>query len=136
MWMDQVVVNIELFLEATPEAVAAWQAKCWAKLKAASDTLVNAQQAALASAKFNATMNTPLTGQNPQKNLATMRNEVKKGCISLMTYQHFDQFRAISTSLTKADNGLPISEVDINQAWDQGPYVRFFEKAFEWDEMT
>ena len=58
-----------------------------------------------------------------------MRTEVKKNCISILTDQHFDSFGAIDTSST-----CPPSDSTMNAS--QGPYVRFFEQAFEWEEMT
>lgn len=29
-----------------------------------------------------------------------------------------------------------MSEINIDSAWSHGPFVRFFEEAFEWEEMT
>lgn len=59
-----------------------------------------------------------------------MRNEIKKNCISILTDQHYDMFDAIDTS----SFGLP--QIDLYQNEAQGSYVRFFEEAFEWEEMT
>jgi hypothetical protein len=59
-----------------------------------------------------------------------MRNEVKKNCISILTDQHFDLFNAVDVQ----SSGLP--QIDIPTAASQGSYVRFFEEAFEWEEMT
>jgi hypothetical protein len=59
-----------------------------------------------------------------------MRNELKKNCISILTDQHYDLFNAIDTT----SSGLP--QIDIFQNEAEGSYVRFFEQAFEWEEMT
>lgn len=59
-----------------------------------------------------------------------MRNELKKNCISILTDQHYDLFSAIDTT----SSGLP--QIDIYQNEAEGSYVRFFEEAFEWEEMT
>jgi hypothetical protein len=58
-----------------------------------------------------------------------VRAELKKNCISILTDQHYDAFDAIDTVA-----GLP--EINIYQAEAEGAYVRFFEQAFEWEEMT
>jgi hypothetical protein len=66
-----------------------------------------------------------------------MRNEMKKNCISIMTDAHFDDLGAIQPSATLALPGkLLMSEIDLYKARLQGPFVRFFEEAFEWEEMT
>ncbi|KAI9680659.1 MAG: hypothetical protein M1817_004099 [Caeruleum heppii] len=137
VWMAHFAATIQLELQRTPEALDAWRARCWAKLRTAATNQMEKQKAALAKAKVDASFS-PIQGRNPEKNLIMMRNEVKKMCISIMTDQHFDNFSAIQTSsLHKGEAGKPsISQINIEKAWDQGPYVRFFEQAFEWDEMT
>jgi hypothetical protein len=134
--MDNFAVTVELFLERTDEALKNWQNKTWAKLRAAADKLIADQQAAIEKAKFNSAFQ----GRNPDKNKIIMRNEMKKNCISIMTDSHFDELGAnaiIQTSRTPAKpGGLPMSEINIDKAWDRGPFVRFFEQAFEWEEMT
>jgi hypothetical protein len=132
-------VDIHIEVEATNEAMSNWRARTWQKLKTAYDKLVEAQQAALQAAKFNASLvpaGGPFQGRNPESNATVMREEVKKACISIMTDQHFDTFtRGVSTSMTQS-NGADITEINIASAAAQGPYVRFFEQAFEWDQMT
>jgi hypothetical protein len=49
----------------------------------------------------------------------------------VITDQHFDLFDAIDPS---PYTGLPQS--DLFEAAGEGPYVRFFEQAFEWEHMT
>lgn len=58
-----------------------------------------------------------------------MKNELKKNCISIITDQHFDYFGAIEMGT----NNLP--QIDIYESEGEGPYGRFFEQAFEWENM-
>jgi hypothetical protein len=72
-----------------------------------------------------------IRGRNPAANLETIQDELKKNCVSILTDQHFDLFDAIDTAPA---NGLP--QIDVLEAAGEGPYVRFFEQAFEWEHMT
>jgi len=58
-----------------------------------------------------------------------IRNELKKFSITMFTNQQYDWLDAIQTS----SQGYP--EVDVTAASVQGSYVRFFEQAFEWEQM-
>ncbi|EXK76414.1 hypothetical protein FOQG_18842 [Fusarium oxysporum f. sp. raphani 54005] len=132
-YMDHFCVTIELVLKRTDEAFSIWQHKTWGAIKAASDKLIKEKKEAMERAKFNSSFQ----GRNPEKNKMIIRDEMKKNCISILTDNHFDEFEAIKTSRTKAyPGGLAISEIDTERAGGQGAYVRFFEQAFEWAEMT
>jgi hypothetical protein len=54
------------------------------------------------------------------------RTELKKGCITLLTHQHFDVFNGI-------DDSFP--QLNLANAESQGRYIRFFEQAIEWEQM-
>ncbi|KAH7371855.1 hypothetical protein BKA64DRAFT_729046 [Cadophora sp. MPI-SDFR-AT-0126] len=131
--MNNFAVTVELFLERTKEAMKIWQNKTWARLKAASDKIIAEQEAIKEKAQFNSAFQ----GRNPEINKAIIRNEMKKNCITIMTDRHFDEFGAIQDSITLAVPGyLKMSEINLSRARGQGPIVRFFEEAFEWEEMT
>ena len=59
-----------------------------------------------------------------------MRTEIKKNCIEIITTQQFNLFNAINTA------SIGLLEIDLVQNAALGSYVRFFEEAFEWEEMT
>jgi hypothetical protein len=69
-------------------------------------------------------------GRPPAENRAIEQRELKRACISILTAQHFDVFDAVDTG----PDGLPQLDLDATDA--QGPYVRFFEQAFEWQNAT
>ena len=57
------------------------------------------------------------------------REELKKAVISVFTAQHFDSFNSIETG------GMGMPQVALAEAGLEGPYIRFFEQAFEWEQM-
>lgn len=71
-----------------------------------------------------------IAGQSPGANRALEKDEFKKACVSLLTRQHFDAFDSIESS----DIGLP--QLNLDEAEEEGSYIRFFEQAFEWENMT
>jgi hypothetical protein len=136
-YMVNFTTTIELFLERTDEAFKIWQNKTWSQIAAAAQGMIKDQKDALDKANYDAQFNSAFQGRNPDENQIIMRNEFKKTCISIMTDSHYDDVGAIQTSLTRALPGnLPISEIDLDKAAAHGPFVRFFEQAFEWEEMT
>lgn len=68
-------------------------------------------------------------GRNPTENRRTERTEIKKAALSLITAQRFESFDAMGT-------GSTYPEFDFDEAQAEGAYVRFFENAFEWEQMT
>lgn len=71
-----------------------------------------------------------IPGRNPAANKKLIKDELKKACISLMTKQHYDDFNAIELG----SNDLP--QTNLTEAQTQGRFIRFFEQAFEWENMT
>ena len=67
-----------------------------------------------------------------QKAASRQRNELKKACITLFTYQHFDVFDGIDAP---PDQPVRYPQINLTTAEPQGRYIRFFEQAFEWDQM-
>lgn len=63
---------------------------------------------------------------NPADNMITMRQELKKACVTLITEQHFEGFGAVKMwSGSTGDNVY--AEIDTTRARAEGVYVRFFE---------
>lgn len=126
---SQVAVVIEVKCVRTDRALEKWRLETHAKLQTAHKQQVADYEEKLKALQLQAGI--AIHGRNPASNLAAIETELKKNCISILTDQHFDLFDAISTSWT---NNLP--EIDIYEAAGEGPYVRFFEQAFEWEHMS
>jgi hypothetical protein len=125
----QVAVAIEVKCQRTERAMDKWRLETHAKLATAHAALVADYEEKLAALQLQAGV--AIRGRNPAANQLSIRAELKKSCISILTDQHFDLFDAIDDSPT---TGLP--QVDLFEAAGEGPYVRFFEQAFEWEQMT
>jgi hypothetical protein len=69
-------------------------------------------------------------GRNPTENRAIERTELKRQAISTITGQYFEAFGAIRQSATQE------ARIDFDEALAEGNYARFFEQAFDWDNMT
>ena len=126
---SQVAIAIEVKCVRTDRAMEKWRLETHAKLQTAHKALVAKYEEDLAALKLQAGV--AIHGNNPAANRVTIEAELKKNCISVLTDQHFDLFNAVDNSPT---NGLP--EIDVLEAAGEGPYVRFFEQAFEWEHLS
>jgi hypothetical protein len=59
--------------------------------------------------------------------LKTIKAELKKHCISIVTRQRYEDFNVVQ------DGDPPF--FDFVEAAEKGSFTRFFEQAFEWDQM-
>lgn len=121
------VVSIEVDCQRTDRALQAWRLETHAAIQQAYLKLERDYQdqlAALETAAANA-----VQGRNPLENRRIEREEIKKLAISALTAQHYDLFGAITSS----PQGYP--QPDLVEAEAEGRYIRFFEQAFEWEQM-
>jgi hypothetical protein len=125
---SQIAVAVEVLCQRTDRAMVKWQHETHAKLTTAYKARLSEYEEKLASLQLQAGV--AIQGQNPAINLEIMKDELKKNCISILTDQHYDLFNAIDTGT----NDLP--QIDVFEAEGEGAYVRFFEQAFEWEQMT
>jgi hypothetical protein len=72
-----------------------------------------------------------ISGRNPAQNREIERTELKKQALFLLTNTHFDYINAMEQSVP---DGYP--EPELFRARLLDPWVRFFEQAFEWPQMT
>jgi hypothetical protein len=126
---SQVAIAIEVKCQRTDRALDKWRLETHAKLLAAHHAQVSDYEEKLAQLKLQAGV--AIRGRNPATNQITIRRELEKNCLSILTDQHFDLFVAVVDSPV---NGLP--QIDVPEAAAEGAYVRFFEQAFEWEHMS
>jgi len=126
--VSQVAVAVEVKCQRTERAMMKWRLDTHAKLTQAYKARLSEYEEKLAALEMQAGV--VIRSKNPALNLEIMKDEFKKNCISILTEQHFDLFDAIATG----SNGLP--QIDLFENEAEGPYVRFFEQAFEWEHMT
>ncbi|MFI6539344.1 hypothetical protein ACIBHY_43290 [Nonomuraea sp. NPDC050547] len=126
---SQVAVAVEVKCQRTDRAMEKWRLETHAKLQTAHQAKVADYEEKLAALKIQAGV--AIRGRNPAANQLTIRKELQKNCVSILTDQHFDLFDAVVDSPV---NGLP--QIDVAEAAVEGAYVRFFEQAFEWEHMS
>ncbi|MFD0670900.1 hypothetical protein [Cohnella sp. GCM10027633] len=124
----QLAVAVEVKCQRTDRAMLKWKLDTHAKLTQAYKARQSEYEEKLAQLEMQAGI--AIKGKNPELNLQLIRDELKKNCISIMTEQHFELFGAIDYDA----EGMPRIDLYENEA--EGPYVRFFEQAFEWEHMT
>jgi hypothetical protein len=125
---SDVAIGVEIQCQRTDRAMVKWQHDTHAKLTQAYRARLAEYEEKLAALKAEAGIQ--IEGKNPAINLEIMKDELKKACTTILTEQHFDLF----DSIENGTNGLPQMDLLENEA--EGPYVRFFEQAFEWEHMT
>lgn len=125
--VGDVAIAVEIICECTDRAIDLWQAETHGKLVSAYRLRLSEYEAKLADLEAQA----PLEIQSgpESRNYAIMLDEVKRACISILTEQHFELFNSLGSN---ADGtGLDFAEIAA-----EGPYVRFFEQAFEWENLS
>jgi hypothetical protein len=123
-------VSIATSFIRTPEAYTRWQIKTYDALATAYADAVREYEvkvAELKAAAENAARNETRFGNAPSRNATIVKDELRKHCISIITRQRFD-----------APNGMIDDEppyFDFKDAEERGAFTRFFEQAFEWDQL-
>jgi hypothetical protein len=125
-------IDVVVVARRSDEELVRWQIATFDKIRAAYEerlTQYNQKVAELraeAEARAERESRRPF-GAPPAENKRTINAELKKHCISILTQQRYDAFDA-----TK-DGTPPFFE--FVEAAEEGTYIRFFEQAFEWDQM-
>jgi hypothetical protein len=125
-------LDIVVVTKRTDEDLDRWRLATYKKIRSAYEDRVREHEQKVeqlrseAEAKAERERRLPF-GSPPAVNRLTVTTELKKHCITIITQQRYDAFDA-----TK--DGQP-PYFDFNEAAAEGAYIRFFEQAFEWDQM-
>jgi hypothetical protein len=125
------VINIEIECQRTEELYQSWKLATYEAIMLAYQTRLAEYQDALGTATQNAVASL-IQGANPLRNQEIIRDELKRSAISIITGQHFDEFNAMRVDETGP--GIPQMYLPRNSV--EGPFVRFIEQAFEWENMA
>jgi len=126
--VGDVAIAVEVKCNRTDRALLKWRLDTHAKLTQAYKARLSEYEEKLAALEVQAGVE--IRGKNPFLNMELMNDELKKHCITILTDQHFDLFDAVQTG------SYSVPEIDLYENAAEGPYVRFFEQAFEWEQMT
>ena len=121
-------VSVGIICRRTQRALDEWKLKTHAAILQAYQKQLRDYEEKLAALEIQAAQQ--IQGQNPGENEQLIRTELKKQAISVFTAQHYDSFGAIF------EGGWHYPQIDLNEAEVEGKYIRFFEQAFEWEQMT
>ncbi len=125
---SQIAAAVEVKCQRTERAMLKWRMDTHAKLTQAYKARLSEYEEKLAALEVQAGV--AIQGKNPALNMGLMNDELKKHCITILTEQHYDLFNAIQTG------SFNVPQIDLIENAAEGPYVRFFEQAFEWEQMT
>ncbi len=120
-------VTAEITCQRTSRALDAWRLETHAAIQQGYLKLLRDYQDELAALQVQAA--NAIVGRNPAENRQIERAELRKHAIATLTAQQFDLFGAITAS----PQGFP--ELNLVEADAEGRYIRFFEQAFEWEQM-
>lgn len=146
--IDQMSVNIELVCSPEQSLIDQWKLQTYEKIVDAYNDLQQTYNAAIAARKLAAQSVGPLGAEDPDANRETERVELKRSCIAI-----FDNNNATvrgtdpAVTLWQAPGApvfpippdptqpqLPEPILDTSQSL--GARVRWFEQAFEWENMA
>lgn len=140
---DQMVVEIEITALRSEAAFDAWKLATYEKIAAAYQNLDSAYQAALAAQQMATQTVGPLGAADPDQNRATERVELKRSCIAIFDNSNATVAGAEVMQMNPAqapavlDPAHPqLPEPVLATAQDIGARVRWFEQAFEWENVA
>jgi hypothetical protein len=126
--VSDLAVAVEVKCVRTERAMEKWRLDTHTKLHQAYQVKMSEYEEKLRKLEMESGIS--ISGKHPALNLEIMKDELKKNCIAILTDQHFDMFDSIDSG----SNGLP--QINIAASTIEGSYVRFFEQAFEWENIT
>jgi hypothetical protein len=125
---DEFNINVEIKCNLTTLGTNKWKSNTFNSIMNAYQRQLDEYNEAVARMEFGKTN----FGNNPNINRIIEAEEIKKGCIQIITDQHFDSFDALQYN--RGPNHYP--EFDNAEAKKEGEYIQFFEQTCEWTEMT
>jgi hypothetical protein len=123
-----VAVSVVLRLRRTQATFDAWRSEVCSALRKAHQRLLS--DAADRRAQRQPSSATAYTPRNPARQRQIEREEIKRGSLEILTGQHFERFGSI-----QSEPGTSRPLIDFSECVKEGSYIRFFETAFEWEQI-
>lgn len=121
------VVTVDVFCSLTDEAFAKWQHKMYDAIIQAYQLQKSEYDEKIAAAEIQKGIQ--ILGRNPLENRRIEREELKKWIIMMLNNSPYLAMNGFDTTY-----GEPA--LNVKRACQQGSFIRFFENAFEWNNMT
>lgn len=146
--LDDYGLTIDIQCKVTDQAIEQWQVKTHAAIIQAYNKQLSDYEEKLAARAFQkGTQGT--VGGNPDRNRQIERTEIKKACIALLSGYDLLAFNGIKEDQPNTQPGPSNFPRPDEPPWQpmppdghygtveqQGRIIRFFEQAFEWEQMT
>jgi hypothetical protein len=124
--VESFTLGVDVRCSLTDEGFTRWQQQVY-------DTIIQAYQQQLAEfqdrqAQAQLQQGSKVFGNNPLVNVRIVRDELKRWLIMMLTGNadlDLDSFQA----------GTPDPRLNLAKAYDNGKFIRFFENAFEWNNI-
>ncbi len=130
---DLYYVSINITLQRNEETYKKWAIKTFAAIVDGYNQRKSEYEDKLADMQDNQQSGQfDNFGQGAGRNREIEQNELKRRCIEFMTGQRFESFHAMGDR--KNTFGYP--EMDFSLSQTEGEIIKYFEEAFEWDNMT
>ena len=124
-----VSIHYSVLCEVTPTKIQKWQMETFKAIMTAYQLLKEDFDDAMQGLQLGSVES--LQGGNPLLNREVEKKELKKYSISLLTGQQYESFNAMEYDY---QTGIP--QINLADAAEEGKYVRYFEQAMEWINMT
>ena len=121
------ILNIIIECERTVEFFDEWRIQVFNAIMDSYNQKLSNYERAIAAIEVQ--QGVSIQGRNPDLNRQIEKEELKRSSIELLTKQKFEAFNAM-----KRTGAQP--EIDNQKALKEGGYVKFFEQAFEWHNIT
>ncbi len=120
-------LGIDVYCELTKEGFSSWQHSVYDAIMEAYRNQLAEYEEKLATASIQRGQNT-IPGSDPASNATIIEEELRKLCIQLLT-------KHAAPGLDSMRPGEP-PLIDTDKVCDHGSIIRFFEHAFEWNNLA
>ena len=135
-FLEELSANIEITCKRTPTSFAKWQLQTYDKIATAWQKLQTAYESKLVAMQSQKANLGPLGKADPEANRLTERIELKRACIAIMDNDNA-MVRGTNTPVQDVTSALlTLPEPILDKAQEQGSWVRWFEQAFEWENIS
>jgi hypothetical protein len=139
-YLDDFALTVDVLCALTDAALEAWKVKTHAAIVQAYNEQLRNYEEKLAARTFQEGTQGKLGG-NPDQNRRIERTEIKKACIALLSGQDLLAFNSVLEGYPppKANEKLTpplFPRPNPATAEKEGRIIRFFEQAFEWEQMA
>lgn len=131
------VVNVSIICTLQSDAMESWRLATYSSILAAYTQRVKEYEDKVAARKIEADEKPTVGSSNPEINRKIEREELKKSSIALISKQDLLDFNGITDDAPTSTNpGEFPRPAGVATVVEQGRLIRFFEQAFEWQQMT